>query len=201
MPGRLLLMRHGQIKANRVGRWHGSTDSALTLRGRRQAKRASEFLAHRHPQIDAVYSSPLQRCMNTARLAVNHMPHLDIQSSDGLREMSIGEWENLPFKELHEEFNLIRKLSNDPQFRPPEGETVAEVSIRVCEALREIDAAHTEDEVILVVSHGVAVAIALGALLNNNPCKWREYQQDNCSISEITLTPELLITKFNQTTQ
>ena len=34
---RLLLLRHGQIKANRQGRWHGSTDSPLTWRGRRQA--------------------------------------------------------------------------------------------------------------------------------------------------------------------
>ena len=40
-----------------------------------------------------------------------------------------------------------------------------------------------------------------GALLDNNPCRWREYQQDNCSITEITLSPELLISKFNQTTQ
>ena len=43
----LLLLRHGQIKANRQRRWHGSTDSALTLKGRIQAKLTSRALRKR----------------------------------------------------------------------------------------------------------------------------------------------------------
>ena len=45
MAPRLLLLRHGQITANRVGRWHGSTDSPLTLRGRWQAWRTGRYLS------------------------------------------------------------------------------------------------------------------------------------------------------------
>ncbi len=70
---RFLLLRHGQIKANRVGRWHGSTDSALTWRGRRQAKRTGKYLSA-NSQLDAVYASPMQRCQATARPLAEPLP-------------------------------------------------------------------------------------------------------------------------------
>ena len=60
MAPRLLLLRHGQITANRVGRWHGSTDSPLTLRGRWQAWRTGRYLS-KNENLAAVYTSPLQR--------------------------------------------------------------------------------------------------------------------------------------------
>ncbi|MEC9155957.1 MAG: histidine phosphatase family protein, partial [Pseudomonadota bacterium] len=95
MSATLLLLRHGQIKANRQRRWHGSTDSALTLKGRIQATLTSRALRKRG-DIQAVYTSPLQRCRHTGALAGSHMTH---QSTviDGLAEMSIGDWEGKKF--------------------------------------------------------------------------------------------------------
>lgn len=70
----LILLRHGQILANREGLWHGSTDSPLLARGRRQALRAGRELARREAAGDwaltAAYSSPLQRCRGTGALAL-----------------------------------------------------------------------------------------------------------------------------------
>ena len=51
----LLLLRHGQIKANRQRRWHGSTDSALTLKGRIQAA-----LTSGHYAKEATFTQPTQ---------------------------------------------------------------------------------------------------------------------------------------------
>ena len=76
-------MRHGQIKANVERRWHGSTDSPLTWRGRRQAKRTGRHLRQQH-QLTAVYASPLIRCQDTARFASRHTK-LEIQTIDGLQ--------------------------------------------------------------------------------------------------------------------
>mgnify|MGYP002214341358 CR=1 FL=1 len=59
MAPRLLLLRHGQITANRVGRWHGSTDSPLTLRGRWQAWRTGRYLS-KNETFAAVYTSLLR---------------------------------------------------------------------------------------------------------------------------------------------
>ena len=57
----LTLVRHGETSANLDGVWHGSTDTPLTERGRLQAERVAEYLAHRHPDATTVYSSPLAR--------------------------------------------------------------------------------------------------------------------------------------------
>ena len=55
----LTLVRHGETSANLDGVWHGSTDTPLTERGRRQAERVAGFLAQRHRDATALYSSHL----------------------------------------------------------------------------------------------------------------------------------------------
>jgi probable phosphoglycerate mutase len=62
----LVLVRHGQIAANAERIWHGSTDSALTERGRGEAERTARHLAQRAPAPAALYTSPLLRARETA---------------------------------------------------------------------------------------------------------------------------------------
>ena len=192
----ILLLRHGQIKANRVGRWHGSTDSDLTFKGRRQARRTSKLL-DKTTAIHKVVASPLARCQQTASLATRHL-ELEVESHPGLAEMGIGEWENMPFTQLHEEHDLFTKLTTDTEFRPPGGETISEVCERALGALRQIAAGAPQDEVILVVSHGITMGIALAALLESEPTRWRDYQMANCALSELSLLPEPCLFGFNQ---
>ncbi|NNL65265.1 MAG: hypothetical protein HKP30_03380, partial [Myxococcales bacterium] len=53
----LTLVRHGETAANLTGVWHGSTDTPLTERGRRQAERVAEHLAGRHAgEVRALYA-------------------------------------------------------------------------------------------------------------------------------------------------
>lgn len=194
MPGKMLLLRHGQIKANRQRRWHGSTDSPLTFIGRRQAKRVSRLL--KNQPLSAVYASPLQRCQQTATLATRHSG-LAINTMDGLAEMSVGEWENTLFKDLAQEHGFFEKLSADPDHRAPGGESTAEVFDRAYEALCEIDANHGADDVVVVCGHGVTFGVLLAKLINNNPCAWPEFQMSNCGITEFELSPGPLIISFN----
>ena len=192
----MLLLRHGLIKANVARRWHGSTDSPLTWRGRRQAKRTGRHL-RRHHELTAVYSSPLQRCQRTAYFASRHQD-LEIQSVDGLKEMSIGEWEDMPFRDLVDRHDFINRMTADIHHAAPAGECLAQVSERVTAALREIDAQHSEDETVLVVSHGVALAVALATLLDNNPARWIDYQFHNCSLTDFELTPAPVVHTYNE---
>ncbi|MGI9324463.1 MAG: histidine phosphatase family protein [Pseudomonadales bacterium] len=64
----LILVRHGQIEANRDGHWHGSTDSPLLAKGERQARRTGRYFARRRTPLSAIYTSPLARCQTTANL-------------------------------------------------------------------------------------------------------------------------------------
>jgi probable phosphoglycerate mutase len=195
---RLLLLRHGQIKANRLGRWHGSTDSPLTWRGRRQAKRTARFIQTTQPTVRAVYSSPLSRCRDTAE-AVAERLGLTVTLHPDLREYAIGEWENTSFEELARRYQFVELAVGDHDFAPPGGETLRQVAERMVPALREIHERHRHHERVLVVSHGAAMAVALGALLDHNPGAWTNYHFANCSLTELVLSPSPYVNFFNAT--
>src|SRR6056297_391960 len=164
----LLLLRHGQIKANRQGRWHGSTDSPLTWRGRREAKRTARHIHVTQPPVRAIYSSPLERCRDTATVVAQRLG-LEIQVHQDLREYAIGDWEGTPFRELASQYNFVEAATGDHDFAPPGGETLRQVAERIVPALKEIHERHQDDERVLVVSHGAAMAVALGAMIDHNP--------------------------------
>ncbi len=198
MAKSLLLIRHGQISANRDGRWHGSTDSQLTWRGKRQARRTSAHLGTHGPPIHAIYSSPLQRCLQTAS-AVSAALDVEVQIEQGLREYAIGEWEDMPFKELIATHDFIARATENPNFEPPGGESLNTVATRIVEGLRRINEAHAPDQTVLVVSHGAAMAVALGVLLDGDPGKWVEYQFGNCALTELIMGTDAYVNSYNDT--
>jgi broad specificity phosphatase PhoE len=183
----LLLLRHGQIKANKQRRWHGSTDSDLTFKGRRQARRTGRRLRDR--SIAAIYASPLKRCHDTATLATEHLD-LPIHSEPGLREMSIGDWEDTLFSTLHTDHQLFRHLTEDQDYCPPQGESIRDVSERMLSTLKSISNGHAPEETVLIVTHGVAIGVALASLLDQQSTLWQEYHIGNCSLTHLCLEPE-----------
>jgi len=195
MSTRLLLVRHGQIKANVERRWHGSTDSPLNWRGRRQAKKTGRHIS-KHHAINAVYSSPLQRCQRTAHFASRHQ-RLDIITHSGLAEMCIGDWEDMPFSTLAEEHDFFNRITGDLEHAAPAGESLTQVANRMTTALKEIEAQH-EGETVLVVSHGVALAVALAVIFDNDPANWLAYQFHNCSLTEIEINPKPVLRRYNE---
>ena len=196
MSTRFLLLRHGQIKANRMGRWHGSTDSPLTWLGRRQAKRTGRHL-RAIEDIAAVYTSPLQRCQATARFASKGQ-NVDIQTLDGLQEMSIGEWEDMPFRELADRYDFVNRTTSDLDFAAPKGESLTDVANRVTAAFDHMESRHGSGETVLVVSHGVALAVALAVYLHDSPAHWVKYHFNNCSLTEFVVTPEPVVHSYNE---
>ena len=195
----LLLMRHGTIKANIAKRWHGSTDSPLLWRGRRQAKRLGRYVAGRYPDLDALYASPLQRCQETAT-PLSTLLDLDIQTHQGLREWSIGDWEDTPFRELSDSKDFFTRSVRDIDWAAPGGESLREVSERCVAALEEIaqrDNHPTQDTHVGVVSHGAAMQVAIASLIDNTPKRWQSYAIGNCSVTELILQPEAYIEGYN----
>jgi len=195
MSPKILLLRHGQILANKEGRWHGSTDSPLTIKGRWQAFLTGRFLA-KTVSLDAVYTSPLQRCRHTGALASKSYKGVTAVV-DGLAEMSIGQWEDMEFTKLNAEHRLIERFNTDLDWAPPEGESLGTVALRMQESLLQIADNHGADETVLVVSHGAAMAVALGQLLHQDPREWMQYRFDNCSLTEIRLGDNPSLEKFN----
>jgi probable phosphoglycerate mutase len=65
--GELILLRHGETEWSAAGRHTGRTDMPLTARGETQAAALAPAVARR--KIHAVFTSPAQRAVRTAKLA------------------------------------------------------------------------------------------------------------------------------------
>ncbi len=197
MSTKLLIIRHGQIRANRAGRWHGATDSPLTAAGQRQAVRVARLLQQECKTLDAIYCSPLRRCYHTA-LSIADVVGQEVVAEDDLREYTIGEFENLTFKSLHQDHDFFERILKDPDFAPAGGESINGVATRTVTALNRIALAHQDAAHVAVVSHGAAMAIALARVLDDDITKWTNYHIANCSITELVLKPEPLMGAFNR---
>ncbi len=195
-PALLTLVRHGETSANLEGVWHGSTDTPLTERGLRQAELVAEHLSTRTPTAAVLYASDLRRAHDTAR-AIERATGLPLRLDPTLREYHLGRWEGKSYQELHQEHRLWHHMKADPDFAPHGGESPRQVTDRFTNALRRIAAEHPGERVI-VVSHGGALAMALGALLDGSYGQWRRVME-NCAVSELVIEPKPELLSFNHT--
>jgi alpha-ribazole phosphatase len=151
--GTAYLLRHGETEYHAQQRLLGRLDIGLNERGREQARRVVEFF--RGLKLDAVYSSPLKRCLETAA-PVAEDQGLSIQIMEGLMEVDMGEWDGRTFEELfREEGELVGKWMRNPSsVAIPGGEDFGAVRDRVMSSVREITSRHPGDQRVLVVTHG-----------------------------------------------
>ncbi len=93
----LYLIRHGKVKfSDGIRRCVGRTDLPLSHVGILQAEDL-EIYFKEHP-VEAVFSSPLKRCRDTAAyVAANRC---EVQIRENLIELDMGEWENVPMCDL-----------------------------------------------------------------------------------------------------
>lgn len=156
---RLYITRHGQTEWNAERRIQGWKGADLTELGKKQA----EWLRKRLKTIDftMVYSSPLQRTLETARILLKDRD-IPLLTEEGLKEMNMGEWEGKKFEALKtehpEKFSCF--WENPEEFDPLSGESFYEVQDRVLQSVHKIIEAHPHDP-ILLVSHGCATKIML----------------------------------------
>ncbi|MBQ3725667.1 MAG: histidine phosphatase family protein [Selenomonadaceae bacterium] len=161
---RIFLIRHGETEWNRQNRLQGNSDTHLSPEGFHQAITLSEHAPFHH--VDAIYSSDLTRALSTANILAERFD-LTVKVLPELRETDFGDWEgrfiNDLFKESPKDFG---KFFTDPErCHPPNGETFLEAQARVMIGIREIIANHDNQNVV-VVSHGAAIRLILGAALD-----------------------------------
>ncbi|MBJ20989.1 MAG: histidine phosphatase family protein [bacterium] len=193
---RLTIVRHGQTSANIDGVWHGSTNTPLTDHGRLQAAAVAAHIEANHRPIAHVYASPLDRAHHTAQAIAGPLGLTPSLETD-LEEYDLGEWEGLTFETLWKEKKLFENMKRDPDFNPHRGESPKQVGDRLSGALRRI-ADHHPGERVVVVTHGGALSIALGILLDNDYTRW-DRMMKNCAISELVLEPNPELVSFNLT--
>ncbi len=151
MSTRVFLIRHAETSVTAEDRFAGLRDLPLTARGREHASGLATRL--KGFRLDAVYSSPLQRALETARILAE--PHaLAVTVIGDLRELDQGHWEGMTRAEVERQFpEEYAAYERDPlDFKPQGGETGRAVVERAVPAILALVRAHP-DQTIGVVSH------------------------------------------------
>lgn len=156
---KILLVRHAEAEGNVKRIFQGWTNSNLTERGIKQARRLAERL--KDEEVDVIYSSDLKRAYDTARFIADYKS-LDVFVIKELREIFGGDWEDIPFEELskkwpQEAYNLDYCLH---MLCTPNGESTLQFQKRMVNAINLI-IAENQDKNICVVTHGTAIKVLL----------------------------------------
>ena len=165
----VLLIRHGLVFEDAEDRILGAADAPMSPAGEAQIR---ELSARLRPRVapDAIYCSDLSRARRTAELLASG-PTVPIRVRPALREIDMGEWQGLSRREvakrLPDEYAARgRDIAN---FRPPGGESFADLAARVLPCWRDI--VESEAQVVTIAGHAgvnrVILCHLLGAPLAN----------------------------------
>lgn len=182
----LVLVRHATTAATgkRLGGWTPGVH--LDERGRAQAKATAGELAP--VPLAAVYASPLERTMETARAIAR--PHgLRVRQRRGVGEVDYGDWTDQPLGSLRR-----RKLWATIQATPsrvtfPGGESIRAAQARAVDAIEALATDHAGEH-IAVVSHADIIKAMLAHLLAMPLDGFQRLVIEPASMSVVHLPPE-----------
>jgi broad specificity phosphatase PhoE len=188
---RLVMIRHGSSTWNDERRIQGQLDPPLSDRGREQAtKLASRF---RGKQVDAFYSSDLQRARATAEAIADELG-IQPELMPELREVALGEWEGLNREEI-----VARYPQEWEQWRlrpswdiVPGGEGTEAFEGRVGSVLERITE-RTRSGQVLIVTHGGVIQVALLRAVGRSSNGLFPFTIENTSLTVLQGTPDRLV--------
>lgn len=183
---KIYLMRHGETDYNKEKRIQGQCDIELNEYGREIARITAQGL--KDVPFDVVYTSPLVRAKETARIVIGDRSVVWIEEPR-IKEICFGEYEgrhcgrknfDVPDKTF---LNFFFDTAN---YRtPPGGESLADVIRRTGEFLQElIQKKEYQDKTVLISTHGCALKAILANI--NHPAIenfWGEALHKNCAVT------------------
>jgi broad specificity phosphatase PhoE len=192
-PGaRLVLVRHGETGWHADNRFAGTSDVALTPRGREQAELLAAWASG--AGLAALWCSPLARARDTAA-AVARATGLELRVDPRLRELDFGQAEGRTVAEMERLWpDRVAAWRADPVANHlPGGEDPRAAARRGAACLRDLVLAHPGGRV-LVVAHTTLLRLVLCRLLG---LPLRDYRRvfpslGNCALTELRLDGEVV---------
>jgi len=180
----LLLIRHGEndwVGSNRLA---GRTPGVhLNDKGAQQAQALADLLSEQ--PIQAVFSSPLDRCMETATPLAQRLG-LPVMAEEGVIEVDYGEWRGQNLKELAKDpaWKMVQHYPSS--FRFPNGETLQEVQHRAVATLNQIHQTHP-NQTVAIFSHGDVIRTTLAYYLGTHIDLFQRIAISTASVSVVAL--------------
>lgn len=151
----LIIWRHGETDHNASGIWQGQLDTALSDRGREQARNGAVALSAYRPSV--IVSSDLQRAADTAR-TLGALAGLPVRLDERLREIHAGLWQGMTAGDVAEQFpaeQAALRAGQDIQ-RGVHGESMGQVAERTSAAVDDVLADLPAGECAVIATHGVS---------------------------------------------
>jgi len=181
-------VRHGATVLSAEDRFAGAVDVELSEEGRAQARALGERLGGE--PLGAVYTSPLARAVETARLIAAGRGS-EPEPIAELREIAHGHWEGRSREEVRAAWpEEYARWSLDPfTFAPTGGETGLSVLARALPVLLALMERH-RDAPFLVVSHKATLRLLIGHFLGVELHGYRDkLEQSPCGLNVLETRP------------
>jgi broad specificity phosphatase PhoE len=177
----VFLLRHGQTAWNKQGRVMGRTQVPLDTDGIQQIQKIAPLIAML--ELDGIYTSPLRRAVQTAKV-VAHGTNLPIRKSEGLNEITFGDWAGRHFDDLIDDELYRRFIKSPAKTVLPGGETISDVQRRGLSVINEA-AQKVPGGRFLLVSHGDVIRAILSHYMKLPLNEYRRLRIDNGSLSAL----------------
>lgn len=183
---KLHLIRHGMTDGNIKGQYIGRTELPVTPEGITALNNLKNNIEY--PNVQKVYSSPMLRCRQTAKIIY---PQKDILVVPNLIEYDFGEFEGKTASELESRPEYFEWTSGK-RTAPPGGEDSTEFAKRICLGINEVvrDMMNSDVDESAVFMHGGTIMMFLASCALPRR-KLVEWTTDNGRGYSILITPSL----------
>jgi len=180
---RIFLVRHGETDWNQTHRFQGRVDIPLNDEGKNQAHALA--LTLKDEPLIAMYSSPLLRAIETARLIKEFHPSTPLFEEGGLTEMDLGEFDGMEagYWAAHYQDFFETWWSTPACLRMPGGESLQEVKMRAIDTLERIAKLYPSGGSLLLCSHNFVNRSILCHAMGFPLDRFREVQQDVAALN------------------
>ena len=161
---KVALVRHGETEWNKLGKFLGQLDIGLNPRGLAQARETALAMVDWGHTV--VYASPLARTMQVAQ-EISKLDDVPVVPVEGVKELDLGDVEGVTGEEMGSLWSSVYAAwrENPATVVMPNGESLAQLQDRAWGAWLELEAAHSESDSLLVVSHNFAIRTIIAKLL------------------------------------
>jgi probable phosphoglycerate mutase len=185
----VLLVRHGLTAT--TGHVLTGWTPGIPLDDRGQAQAAALAARLAALPLDAIVSSPLERCQQTAAAIAATRDGQQVITEDRVGECHYGDWTGQPLKKLAREqlWRVVQAHPSAVTFPGPDGESMPDMQHRAVAAVRDWNARLGKDATYLVCSHGDVIKAIVADSLGLHLDQCQRIQADPCSLTVIRYTP------------
>ncbi len=161
----------------------------LNEKGHQQAEHLATVFSKK--RIKAIYASPLERTMETARPIAEALG-LDVQLCPGLMEIDYGTWQGQKLKVLRRRklWQTVQRAPSRARF--PQGESFLEAQKRAVEEIEMLAGRHRKREAIVCVTHADVIKLVVAYYLGMPLDAFQRIAIAPASVTTLLIDPQVV---------